>query len=94
MKKILLCILLCACSNTKGGATSQVSIGYQTPDGGVLAPLEDTIGSDTKEQKSDVFEQKDASNPPETVQNGSKSDILDKKDSKNSKIDTISSDIV
>jgi len=97
MKKLLLCMLLCACSNVKEGNNTQIPIGYQTPDGNSSIILEDTIDSDvdnddTKEQKSDVFGQKDASNLPETAQNDAKSDILDKKDSKNSEKDTISSD--
>jgi hypothetical protein len=93
MKKLLLCVLLCACSNVKEGNNAQIPIGYQTPDASSLIKLEDTANSGTKKQKSDVFEPKDAVNPPETTQNDAKSDVLDKKDAKASKMDTISSDI-
>ena len=55
MKKLLLCVLLCACSNVKEGNNAQIPIGYQTPDANSLIKLEDTVDSDTKKQKSDVF---------------------------------------
>ena len=50
MKKLLLCVLLCACSNVKEGDNAQIPIGYQTPDAISLIKLEDTANSDTKKQ--------------------------------------------
>ena len=90
---ILLTICLVSCSDSKEGNSIQQPINYNIPDTKALITVEDTVNSDTKIQKSDVFKPKDAANPSEIDQNDAKSDILDKKDSNNTQVDTISSDI-
>jgi len=90
---VLLTVCLLSCSDSKEGNSAQYPIKYNTPDTNSGIVLEDSIDSDAKRQKSDVFEPKDAVNPPETDQNDTKSDTLDKKDSNNSQADTVSSDI-
>ena len=90
---ILLTACLLSCSNSNEGNNIHQTPVFNTPDTKSVIILEDTVDSDTKKQKTDVFGPKDTSDPLKTDQIGTKSDILDKKDSKSSEKDTISSDI-
>ena len=92
MKKLLLCVLLCACSNTKEGYTPQNPITFTTPDAGSATIIDDSVGSDTKQQEADTSKSKDIINPAETSQGDTKDDILDKSDSNDSQVDAASSD--
>ena len=80
-----------SCSDSKE-ATNTYPLNYNIPDTSSVITLDAIVVSGTRLPKTDVFEPKDAVNPPETTQNDAKSDVLDKKDTIQPQEDTISSD--